>query len=352
MKILSMLFWTLTLPLFFWSGIARADDTPKPVVEGYIDRQGHFSKTLNPQPAPNNGANNPQQTQPQQSQGPSQAELEAQRQQQLAMEKRKLEAEQAAAQAAFQADKQNAIKSLKGISSGDLQLKSVGSDNPSLALKGLDNSSAFSQLKSGIFDSPAKSDFPANELKDLKPAAAAPATPLPYLDASVVDARNVPSGLPKSVEDTIPHTPAGDRVRKGFQAASQRDWKVALAWFQDALNQQPGDPALQQLVNFAQFSLNQEIQAHTLPFENNSTPVQSALPSANVQAETDPDMEMNDYMKLSLRNWAEKNLQQSETAPSQPQKPEDPAWSKFTKWLNDTFGRKDEKIHPVGAVRG
>ncbi|HEY5042548.1 MAG TPA: hypothetical protein VIK53_11150 [Verrucomicrobiae bacterium] len=213
-------------------------------------------------------------------------------------------------------------------------------------MKGLNDSSAFSQLKGGNFDSPTKHDFPANELKGLEPVAAKPATPLPYLDASVVDARNVPSGLPKSVEATIPLTPAGDRVRKGFQAASQHDWKVALAWFQDALNQQPGDPALQQLVDFAQFSLNQATQTHTLPFENNPT-------ALSTSAKDDPDSDMSESMKQALNDWADKNLRQPQAASSQQLKPEDPAWTKFVIWLNDNFGLKKEKVpQAVNAVRG
>jgi tetratricopeptide (TPR) repeat protein len=78
---------------------------------------------------------------------------------------------------------------------------------------------------------------------------------LPNTDPMVVDGRNVPSGLPKSVDNAIPHTPAGERVRKGFEALQIGDWKVALTWFQDALGKDPGDPDLQRLVDLAQFTL-------------------------------------------------------------------------------------------------
>ncbi len=73
-------------------------------------------------------------------------------------------------------------------------------------------------------------------------------------NARVVDARKVPSGLPKSVEDAIvgaySTAPAGvsDRVRKGFQAVMDRDWKVARAWFEDALNRDPGNAGLKHLL--------------------------------------------------------------------------------------------------------
>lgn len=39
-----------------------------------------------------------------------------------------------------------------------------------------------------------------------------------------------------------------DRVRKGFQAVTAKDWKVARAWFQDALNLDPQNPNLKSLI--------------------------------------------------------------------------------------------------------
>lgn len=94
-------------------------------------------------------------------------------------------------------------------------------------------------------------ESPKNKLND------SPNSPSILKDSSVVDARNVPSGLPKAVEDSIPNTPAGHRTRKGLQAVALRDWKVALAWFQDALHQEPNNPEIQKLVDFAQSSLNE-----------------------------------------------------------------------------------------------
>lgn len=73
-------------------------------------------------------------------------------------------------------------------------------------------------------------------------------------DAPVVDSRAVPAGLPDAVVASIPATPAGDRVRKGFQAIADHDWAVAQAWFEDALNHEPGDPGLQRLVDLATFT--------------------------------------------------------------------------------------------------
>ncbi len=91
-------------------------------------------------------------------------------------------------------------------------------------------------------------------------AAKTPTTPAPALpsgDPSLVEAPNVPSGLPKSVEIAIAgaygKAPPGvsDRVRKGFQAAADRDWKVAKAWFEDALNRDPSNAGLKHLVELA-----------------------------------------------------------------------------------------------------
>ena len=94
-------------------------------------------------------------------------------------------------------------------------------------------------------------------------------------DTSVVDARNVPSGLPKSVDDAIPHTPSGERVRKGFQAIQDGDWKAALAWFKDAHNKEPGNPGIERLVDLAQFTLEYRTKATTPAVEKKSTSAQS-----------------------------------------------------------------------------
>ncbi len=81
-----------------------------------------------------------------------------------------------------------------------------------------------------------------------------PAPTSPSGDPMVVDARNVPSGLPKALDNAIAtaysSAPPGvsDRVRKGFQAVMVRDWKVAKAWFQDALNRDPNNAGLKRLV--------------------------------------------------------------------------------------------------------
>ncbi len=86
---------------------------------------------------------------------------------------------------------------------------------------------------------------------------ATPAAALPSGDPRVVDGRNVPSGLSKPVENAITaayqNAPPGvsDRVRKGFQAVTDRDWKVAKAWFEEALKRDPGNANLKRLVALA-----------------------------------------------------------------------------------------------------
>lgn len=81
------------------------------------------------------------------------------------------------------------------------------------------------------------------------------------LDSAVVDGRNVPSGLPKIVDEAITSGYSGappgvsDRVRKGFQAVAAHDWKAARAWFQDALNHDPNNVGLKRLAELADFTL-------------------------------------------------------------------------------------------------
>jgi len=142
--------------------------------------------------------------------------------------------------AAFIRDRDAAAGSLKGSSGGAMnQLKGLaGTDNSGLKGSGFDTGS--SGLK----------ELRGSDRTDQK----ARAQPAPHTDTSVVDARNVASGLPKSLDNAVAtayaNAPPGvsDRVRKGFQAVMVRDWKVAKAWFQDALNRDPSNAGLKRLV--------------------------------------------------------------------------------------------------------
>ncbi len=85
-------------------------------------------------------------------------------------------------------------------------------------------------------------------------------TVTPSSDPMVVDARHVSSGLPKAVDNAIASGYAsappgvGDRVRKGFQAVATHDWKLARAWFQDALIHDPNNAGLKRLVELADYT--------------------------------------------------------------------------------------------------
>jgi len=83
---------------------------------------------------------------------------------------------------------------------------------------------------------------------------------LQFGNPNVVNGQNVPSGLPKFVDNAIAgaysKAPEGvsDRVRKGFQAVTDHDWILARAWFEDALNHDPDNAGLQRLVELADYT--------------------------------------------------------------------------------------------------
>lgn len=118
-----------------------------------------------------------------------------------------------------------------------------------------------------------------------------PAPPLPSSDPSVVDARKVPSGLSKSVEKAIAtayaNAPPGvsDRVRKGFQAVADGDWKVAKAWFEDALKRDPGNANLKRLIALADPLPDSDTQG-TSPLQGAAPMKGRALTPLNATATT------------------------------------------------------------------
>lgn len=113
---------------------------------------------------------------------------------------------------------------------------------------------------------------------------------LQFGDPNLVDARNVPSGLPKATDDAITgaykNAPPGvsDRVRKGFQAVMTKDWKAAKAWFQDALLLDPGNQGLQKFIALCDYTPGNKPAANT---SNNKKPVVVPGPNSPTKVEID-----------------------------------------------------------------
>ena len=79
----------------------------------------------------------------------------------------------------------------------------------------------------------------------------------PNLDPSVVDARVPRDGAHLIAQvPELERSPAADRITKGFQAVIHHDWPVALAWWQDALQRDPTNAALQRSVDLAQWMVH------------------------------------------------------------------------------------------------
>ena len=89
---------------------------------------------------------------------------------------------------------------------------------------------------------------------------------IPNIDPSVVDARVPRDGarLVRRVPE-LARSPAADRIAKGFQAVMNRDWPVALAWWQDALQRDPGNAALKRSVDLAQWMVDRRTAAAAGP---------------------------------------------------------------------------------------
>ncbi len=86
----------------------------------------------------------------------------------------------------------------------------------------------------------------------------------PNLDPSVVDARVPRDGAHLIAQvPELERSPAADRITKGFQAVIRHDWPVALAWWQDALQRDPTNVALQRSVDLAQWMVKYRTAAPT-----------------------------------------------------------------------------------------
>jgi len=189
-------------------------------------------------------------------------------------------------------------------------------------------------------------------------------------DPSVVDARGVPSGLPPSLEAVIPHTPAGDRVRKGLEAVMTRDWKVALAWFQDARNHDPTDPALARLVDVAQFNIDRQTAPSATP--GTTTPVPTTTTPGNSPPDAASGMSglidfSTTYEAYLARHPELKSGATQENHPVAPPPPPsgappaspqvqsldwDELWRTILKFLNQPDRPKERRPGAVTSVRG
>lgn len=220
-----------------------------------------------------------------------QAEAERIERERLAEEKRKNDE--------FIRNRDATVNTLKGSSGGAMsQLKGLaGTDSSGLRGSGFDTGSQLKSAPAAVVDTrnePAELGGKSN----LKGAIAKPSKPAPHTDASVVDARNVPSGLPKGLDNAIASAysdaPSGvsDRVRKGFQAVMSKDWKVAKAWFQDALNRDPTNAGLKRLVALTDGPQQANKQPATVDAKGANVPPSKAKPAST--SPTNPNLQLPD----------------------------------------------------------
>ncbi len=83
---------------------------------------------------------------------------------------------------------------------------------------------------------------------------------LTFGDSQTVDARCLPSGLSKFIDDSIEKEFAksppgvGERVQKGFQALMTQDRQAAKLWFEDALTRDPKNEGLRRLIELVDYT--------------------------------------------------------------------------------------------------
>ncbi len=79
----------------------------------------------------------------------------------------------------------------------------------------------------------------------------------PLFDKGTFGSGTVDATGPKPFSEVIASipeladSPAAERARKGLAAAANHDWTLARAWYQDALNHDPGNPVLKRAVDLA-----------------------------------------------------------------------------------------------------
>ncbi|MDI1301934.1 MAG: hypothetical protein PSX71_08520 [bacterium] len=108
----------------------------------------------------------------------------------------------------------------------------------------------------------------AEKAKARMPAMAAPSRPAAVnAGKTVVDTRGVPQAGADLLERVpeLRNSPEAGRIRKGYQALLNRDWPVALAWWQDALKRDPANAALKRSVALAQWMVDREKEVRPGP---------------------------------------------------------------------------------------
>ena len=171
-----------------------------------------------------------------------QAEADRIERERMAEEKRRKDAE-------FIRNRDAAAGTLRGSSGGAMdQLRgTAGTDSSGLRGSGFDTGGSGARLR------------------DTKPQPAL-IRAAPNTDPSVVDARVPRDGayLTNQVPE-LARSPAADRIAKGFQAVTKRDWPVALAWWQEALLRDPHNAALKRSVDLAQWMVDRRKAAAAGP---------------------------------------------------------------------------------------
>lgn len=193
------------------------------------------------------------------------AELEQQRRE--AENKRRLE--EIERQTKFLNDRDAAAKTLRGSTGTGTPVNGAGGTGlrGSTATGAASNAAGGSELRGSRTDT---------GLRGLKSGT----TQTPNLDPMVVDARVAPMGAVLLAQvPELARSPAADRIRKGFQALMTlpRDWPVALAWWQEALQRDPNNAALIRSVDLAQWMVDSRKRAASRQSTSTSYPVIDAL---------------------------------------------------------------------------
>ena len=146
------------------------------------------------------------------------------------------------AQEAFEKARDDAADTLKG-SGGASGLRDTGTGNDGL------RGSRDTGLREGVSSAPVSTPVSDDGVT------------LPFKQA-ILDA------FPKSSSEVT------ERIRKGFQAIDKpdhQDWKVARAWFQDALNREPTNVGIKRLVALCDYSMAKPTPPPAKPAEPSKT---------------------------------------------------------------------------------